>query len=149
MTSDRRASWLKGVLDLLVLASLTTGENYGTRSPRTSPNPALGRSRAAPLSGAQPAGGGRAGHRRVPGDRTRPGRRYYRLTDQGRQTLAEQGGLWLNFDESVRAVLAKGLRAPDDASTRRETSFTPLPTAQPQDLHAGGFDERPRRQDRR
>ncbi len=29
MAADRRASWLKGVLDLLVLATLTDGESYG------------------------------------------------------------------------------------------------------------------------
>ncbi len=29
MRADRRSSWLKGVLDLLVLAGLTEGESYG------------------------------------------------------------------------------------------------------------------------
>src|SRR5690606_41552434 len=38
-----------------------------------------------------------------------PGRRYYHLTEQGRATLAEQGALWLEFDESVRAMLQKGI----------------------------------------
>ncbi len=37
-----------------------------------------------------------------------PGRRYYHLTDEGRATLAEQGGLWLAFDTSVRNMLAQG-----------------------------------------
>jgi len=37
-----------------------------------------------------------------------PGRRYYRLTAEGRRTLEEEGARWLAFDESVRAVLTKG-----------------------------------------
>nr|MBO2474906.1 PadR family transcriptional regulator [Actinomycetales bacterium] len=35
MTADRRASWLKGVLDLLVLASLSDGESYGYQIAKT------------------------------------------------------------------------------------------------------------------
>ncbi|MFI6453886.1 PadR family transcriptional regulator [Streptosporangium amethystogenes] len=110
MTSDRRASWLKGVLDLLVLASLTAGENYGYEIAKDLAESGLGQIKGGTLypvlNRLEEAGLVTAEFRVT---ERGPGRRYYRLTDQGRRTLAEQGGLWLNFDESVRAVLAKGL----------------------------------------
>ncbi|MEV4182800.1 PadR family transcriptional regulator [Streptosporangium canum] len=109
MTSDRRASWLKGVLDLLVLASLTAGENYGYEIAKDLAESGLGQIKGGTLypvlNRLEEAGLVTAEFRAT---ERGPGRRYYRLTDQGRQMLAEQGGLWLGFDESVRAVLAKG-----------------------------------------
>ncbi|GAT70108.1 PadR family transcriptional regulator [Planomonospora sp. ID91781] len=108
MTADRRASWLKGVLDLLVLAGLTEGENYGYEIAKGLAEigfdikggtlyPVLNRLEEAGLVTAE----FRATERG-------PGRRYYTLTRQGRDTLTEQGALWLAFDESVRSALARG-----------------------------------------
>jgi PadR family transcriptional regulator PadR len=109
MSADRRASWLKGVLDLLVLASLTEGENYGYEIAKS-----LAESGRGPIKGGTlypvlnrlEEAGLVAAEFRV--TERGPGRRYYRLTEQGRSTLAEQGDLWVAFDRSVRSVLAKG-----------------------------------------
>ncbi|MBB2745138.1 UNVERIFIED_ORG: PadR family transcriptional regulator PadR [Microbispora rosea subsp. rosea] len=109
MATDRRASWLKGVLDLLVLASLTEGENYGYEIAKLLAGSGLGQIRGGtlyPVLNRLEEAGLVSAEFRV--TERGPGRRYYRLTEQGRQTLAEQGRLWLAFDESVRTVLASG-----------------------------------------
>lgn len=109
MDTDRRASWLKGVLDLLVLAGLTGGESYGYEIAKTLAAAGLGQIKGGtlyPVLNRLEEAGLVAAEFRV-ADRG-PGRRYYRLTDAGRETLGRQGELWLSFDASVRAVLAKG-----------------------------------------
>lgn len=120
MTSDRRASWLKGVLDLLVLAGLTGGENYGYEIVKDLAESGLGQIKGGTLypvlNRLEEAGLVTAEFRVT---ERGPGRRYYQLTDQGRQTLAEQGGLWLSFDESVRAALVRGgVEAPVPTTSR-------------------------------
>ncbi|WP_433333267.1 PadR family transcriptional regulator [Spirillospora sp. CA-294931] len=107
--ADRRASWLKGVLDLLVLASLADGESYGYEIAKTLAGAGLGQIKGGtlyPVLNRLEEAGLVAAEFRVA--QRGPGRRYYTLTDEGRHTLAEQGGLWLAFDDSVRSVLAKG-----------------------------------------
>ncbi|MET9064709.1 PadR family transcriptional regulator [Streptosporangium sandarakinum] len=109
MATDRRASWLKGVLDLLVLASLTGGESYGYEISKTLAEAGLGQIKGGtlyPVLNRLEEAGLLAAEFRV--TERGPGRRYYRLTEQGRETLTEQSGLWLAFDESVRAMLTKG-----------------------------------------
>ena len=110
MATDRRASWLKGVLDLLVLASVTDGESYGYEIAKTLAGAGLGQIRGGTLypvlNRLEEAGLVAAEFR---ASERGPGRRYYRLTDQGRRTLTEQGGSWLAFDEAVRSVLARGV----------------------------------------
>lgn len=110
MATDRRASWLKGVLDLLVLASLTDGESYGYEIAKTLDDAGLGQIRGGTLypvlNRLEEAGLVAAEFR---ASERGPGRRYYRLTDHGRTTLAEQAGSWLAFDEAIRAVLTKGV----------------------------------------
>ncbi|MDL4772614.1 MULTISPECIES: PadR family transcriptional regulator [Thermomonosporaceae] len=109
MATDRRASWLKGVLDLLVLSSLTGGESYGYEIAKTLAGSGLGQIKGGtlyPVLNRLEEAGLVSAEFRV-ADRG-PGRRYYHLTQQGRDTLAEQGGLWLAFDASVRSVLAQG-----------------------------------------
>lgn len=108
MDVDRRASWLKGVLDLLVLACLTEGESYGYEIAKTLADaglghikggtlyPVLNRLEAATLVTAEFRATDRG-----------PGRRYYRLTERGRQILSEQTDSWLAFGEAVQAVLRK------------------------------------------
>ncbi|MFF4771779.1 PadR family transcriptional regulator [Microtetraspora fusca] len=109
MATDRRASWLKGVLDLLVLASLTEGESYGYEIAKTLAGTGLGQIRGGTLypvlNRLEEAGLVAAEFRAT---ERGPGRRYYRLTEEGHRTLDEQGRLWLAFDDSVRAVLSKG-----------------------------------------
>ncbi|GLW11093.1 transcriptional regulator [Microtetraspora sp. NBRC 13810] len=109
MAADRRASWLKGVLDLLVLASLTEGESYGYEISKTLADAGLGQIKGGtlyPVLNRLEEAGLLATEFRV--TERGPGRRYYRLTDLGRETLADQASRWLAFDESVRAVLTKG-----------------------------------------
>ncbi|RJL24190.1 PadR family transcriptional regulator [Bailinhaonella thermotolerans] len=109
MTSDRRASWLKGVLDLLVLASLTDGENYGYEIAKDLAGAGLGQIKGGtlyPVLNRLEEAGLVAAEFRV--TERGPGRRYYRLTEEGRRTLTEQSGLWLEFDEAVRTVLSRG-----------------------------------------
>ncbi|GAA4241382.1 PadR family transcriptional regulator [Actinomadura meridiana] len=109
MAADRRASWLKGVLDLLVLASLTKGESYGYEIAKTLAGAGLGQIKGGtlyPVLNRLEEAGLVSAEFRVA--ERGPGRRYYHLTEQGRATLAEQRGLWLEFDESVRTVLTQG-----------------------------------------
>ncbi|MFB4311310.1 PadR family transcriptional regulator [Actinomadura sp. GTD37] len=109
MAADRRASWLKGVLDLLVLASLTGAESYGYEIAKTLAGAGLGQIKGGtlyPVLNRLEEAGLVSAEFRV-ADRG-PGRRYYHLTDAGRATLAEQSGLWLEFDASVRRVLTEG-----------------------------------------
>lgn len=109
MAADRRASWLKGVLDLLVLASLTGGESYGYEIAKTLAGAGLGQIKGGtlyPVLNRLEEAGLVSAEFRV-ADRG-PGRRYYHLTDQGRATLAEQSELWREFGDSVRKVLNQG-----------------------------------------
>ncbi|SDQ79866.1 PadR family transcriptional regulator [Thermostaphylospora chromogena] len=112
MAADRRANWLKGVLDLLVLASLREGESYGYEIAKTLADGGFGQIKGGTLypvlNRLEEAGLLAAEFRAA---ERGPGRRYYRLTDQGRETLAEQSELWLAFGESVRAMLTKGMRS--------------------------------------
>lgn len=112
MTTNRRASWLKGVLDLLVLACLAEGESYGYEIAKTLAGFGLGQIKGGTLypvlNRLEEAGLVRAEFRAA--DRG-PGRRYYRLTTQGGRVHREEGESWLAFAESVRAVLdTKGIR---------------------------------------
>lgn len=109
MTADRRANWLKGVLDLLVLAALTGGESYGYEIAKRLGEAGLGQIKGGTLypvlNRLEEAGLLDAEFRAA--DRG-PGRRYYKLTAEGRTVLGEQGRLWLAFGESVRELLGKG-----------------------------------------
>jgi PadR family transcriptional regulator PadR len=109
MATDRRASWLKGVLDLLVLADLTRGENYGYEIAKNLAEAGLGDIKGGTLypvlNRLEEAGLVAAEFRAA---ERGPGRRYYTLTAAGRETLRDQGDLWLTFDTSVRAALATG-----------------------------------------
>ena len=114
MAADRRASWLKGVLDLLVLASLTGGESYGYEIAKTLAGAGLGQIKGGtlyPVLNRLEEAGLVSAEFRVA--ERGPGRRYYHLTDAGRATLAEQSGLWLEFGESVRKMLAQGTQGAD------------------------------------
>lgn len=106
---DRRSSWLKGVLDLLVLAALTEGESYGYALAARLDESGFGRIKGGTLypvlNRLEEAGLVVAEFRAA---EKGPGRRYYRLTDQGREVLMEQGTAWMEFDGSVREVLRKG-----------------------------------------
>ena len=106
---DRRSSWLKGVLDLLVLAGLTEGESYGYALAARLDEAGFGRIKGGTLypvlNRLEEAGLVSAEFRAA---EKGPGRRYYQLPEEGREVLADQGAAWLEFDGSVREVLRKG-----------------------------------------
>ncbi|MQS10056.1 PadR family transcriptional regulator [Streptomyces alkaliphilus] len=110
MATDRRASWLKGVLDLLVLSCLTEGESYGYEIARRLEEAGLGTIRGGTLypvlNRLEEAGLLDAEFRAA---ERGPGRRYYRLTDTGAGVLREQGAAWADFHRLVGEHLAKGL----------------------------------------
>jgi PadR family transcriptional regulator len=103
---DRRAQWLRGVLDLCVLTMLSRGESYGYQL-----------SQALELAGLGPIQGGtlypvllrlqRSGlvtaHWR---DGTSgPARKYYQLSAVGRHTLREANAEWNAFTAGVDGIL--------------------------------------------
>jgi len=103
---DHRPDWLRGVLDLCLLALLTDGEAYGYELAK----------RLETFGFASVAGGSlypallrreKLGHLQADwraGDGG-PGRKYYRLTDAGRGALAREGAAWHDFSASVAAAL--------------------------------------------
>ncbi|MCP3816785.1 PadR family transcriptional regulator [Streptomyces sp. A3M-1-3] len=109
MAADRRSSWLKGVLDLLVLSCLTEGESYGYEISKSLAAAGLGEIKGGTLypvlnrleEAGLVVGEFRAAERG-------PGRRYYRLTDAGRRARAEQGASWLEFHTAVTSMLTTG-----------------------------------------
>lgn len=111
MAADRRSSWLKGVLDLMVLACLTGGESYGYEISKALAEAGLGEIKGGtlyPVLNRLEEAGLAVGEFRAA--ERGPGRRYYHLTDEGRRALAEQGAAWLEFHTAVRTML-------DDASS--------------------------------
>ncbi|WHM36415.1 PadR family transcriptional regulator [Streptomyces sp. BPTC-684] len=106
MAADRRSSWLKGVLDLLVLTCLTGGESYGYEISKTLAAAGLGEIKGGtlyPVLNRLEEAGLAVGEFRAA--ERGPGRRYYRLTDEGHRALAEQGGSWLEFHTAVQTML--------------------------------------------
>ncbi|MCX4748065.1 PadR family transcriptional regulator [Kitasatospora sp. NBC_01287] len=107
MATDRRSSWLKGVLDLLVLACLTEGESYGYEISKALAGAGLGEIKGGtlyPVLNRLEEAGLAVGEFRAA--ERGPGRRYYQLTDQGRQELAEQGASWREFHTAVKSMLS-------------------------------------------
>ncbi|MEU8530572.1 MULTISPECIES: PadR family transcriptional regulator [Streptomyces] len=109
MAADRRPSWLKGVLDLLVLSCLTSGESYGYEIAKALAAAGLGEIKGGTLypvlNRLEEAGLVEAEFRAA---ERGPGRRYYRLTEQGRDHLASESGAWLDFHTAVRDMLHPG-----------------------------------------
>ncbi|MEE1757026.1 PadR family transcriptional regulator [Streptomyces sp. SP18CS02] len=109
MAADRRSSWLKGVLDLLVLSCLTEGESYGYEISKAMAAGGLGEIKGGTLypvlnrleEAGLVVGEFRAAERG-------PGRRYYRLTDDGRAHLAAESDAWLDFHTAVKTMLHPG-----------------------------------------
>ncbi|MEU6980606.1 MULTISPECIES: helix-turn-helix transcriptional regulator [unclassified Streptomyces] len=109
MAADRRSSWLKGVLDLLVLSCLTDGESYGYEIAKALAGAGLGEIKGGTLypvlNRLEEAGLVEAEFRAA---ERGPGRRYYRLTDTGRTHLAAESEAWTQFHRAVGTKLHAG-----------------------------------------
>jgi len=110
VTEDPTSQWLRGVLDLCLMAVLAHEPLYGYEMTRhlTSAGlstvadgsiyPALSRLEKAGLieSFTQAGSGG-------------PPRKYYRLTPSGRTTLVNRSQEWRTFSNSIESVLKNGM----------------------------------------
>ncbi|MBM0277843.1 PadR family transcriptional regulator [Micromonospora tarensis] len=110
MDSDRRGQWLRGVLDICVLALLAEQESYGYQLAQ-----ALDAVGVGPIQGGtlypvllrlQKTGLVTAEWREGTAG---PARKYYRLTDHGHTALREGGRAWLSFVAPVNDIVTKGV----------------------------------------
>ncbi|MDG4778564.1 PadR family transcriptional regulator [Micromonospora sp. WMMD961] len=110
MDSDRRGQWLRGVLDICVLALLSEGESYGYQLAQ-----ALDTAGVGPIQGGtlypvllrlQKTGLVTAQWREGSAG---PARKYYRLTDDGHAALRTGGNAWLTFVRPVNDIVTKGV----------------------------------------
>lgn len=107
--SDRRSQWLRGVLDLCVLALLDERESYGYQL-----------AQALDLAGIGPIQGGTLYPVLLRLQRTGlivadwrsgdagPARKYYRLSGTGRDALRHGGHDWEAFSARVTMLIGKG-----------------------------------------
>ncbi|MCS0636640.1 PadR family transcriptional regulator [Streptomyces sp. LP05-1] len=113
MATDRRASWLKGVLDLLVLSCLRDGESYGYEISKALAAGGVGEIKGGTLypvlNRLEEAGLVTAEFRAA---ERGPGRRYYRLTAEGRTRLTAGSAAWRDFHTAVRDLLPDEPAAP-------------------------------------
>lgn len=103
---ERRALWLRGVLDLCVLAVLTERPRYGYELSRRLEEAGLGRIKGGTLYPllARLERAGLVGTRWEPGEQG-PGRKYYELSPAGRELLAVQAANWSEFTGRLNALL--------------------------------------------
>src|SRR5215510_12840193 len=104
---NRRPVWLRGVLDLCLLALLDDGEAYGYELSKRLEELGFG---SVPGGSLYPAllRRERLGHLVAewrPGEGG-PGRKYYSLTPSGREAVAREAMAWHEFAGSVEAALA-------------------------------------------
>lgn len=106
MDQDRRAQWLRGVLDLCVLTLLARGESYGYELCQSLEAAGLGPIQGGTLypvllrleqSGLVTACWRTGG--------SGPARKYYQLSAGGREALQSAGRDWLAFAGGVRRLL--------------------------------------------
>jgi PadR family transcriptional regulator PadR len=108
MEPDRRSQWLRGVLDLTVLALLAEGEAYGYQLTQALERRGLGRIKGGTLypvllrlerlelvtSGWREGDAG-------------PARKYYQVTPAGRATLRQEVIAWRGFTDQVHAIFGE------------------------------------------
>jgi PadR family transcriptional regulator PadR len=103
---DRRSQWLRGVLDLCLLALLAGRESYGYELAQsldaTGIGPIQGGTLYPVLMRLQKSG--LIAARWHAGD-AGPARKYYRLTAAGRAALHTNGGDWRRFSDQVNGLL--------------------------------------------
>lgn len=109
-SDQRRAQWLKGVLDLCVLGALRTGEAYGYELAKALEDSGLGQIKGGTLYPVLS---------RLEADRLvattwrssdqGPDRKYYRLTATGTALLEEARIEWTAFTTSTLRLMAAGI----------------------------------------
>lgn len=121
MDQDRRSQWLRGVLDLCVLALLTPGESYGYQLAQALESAGIG-----PIQGGtlypvllRLQRTGLIVARWADGD-SGPARKYYRITQAGVAALRENGRDWQVFTGQVGGLLRSGDLVLEQACGLRE-----------------------------
>jgi PadR family transcriptional regulator PadR len=111
MQHERRAQWLRGVLDLCALASLRDCERYGYDLAQHLESGGLGRVKGGTLYPllARLEAAGLVKSRWQPGSQG-PGRKYYALTQDGRAVLREQAAEWRAFVARSVDLIGEGDR---------------------------------------
>lgn len=101
----RHTQWLRGVLDLCVMAALVECERYGYDLSQRLESAGLGHIKGGTLYPllARLEEAGLVSARWQPGSQG-PGRKYYALTADGRRRLAQQARDWKSFTERVDAL---------------------------------------------
>ncbi|HEX6684756.1 MAG TPA: PadR family transcriptional regulator [Candidatus Limnocylindrales bacterium] len=108
MDLERRAQWLRGVLDLCVLGILCRGESYGYQLSQALQRAGLGRVQGGtlyPVLLRLERSGLVTAHWRQGG--SGPARKYYRISEAGRRTLAVTAADWHDFTGGVTAALTE------------------------------------------
>ncbi len=107
--TERRQQWLRGVLDLCVLATLAEEARHGYAIARRLDEaglgvvkggtlyPMLARLQKAELVAAWWEAGQHG-----------PGRKYYSLTEAGRALLREQSAAWIEFTRTTQTLIDSG-----------------------------------------
>jgi PadR family transcriptional regulator PadR len=94
----------KGVLELCVLALLSTGDAYGYEiANRLAKGIGMGEGTIYPLMRRMQADG--LVETYLVESPTGPPRKYYRLSASGRTSLADQGAEWRSFSRAVDAIV--------------------------------------------
>jgi len=106
MDQDRRAQWLRGALDLCILALLATGESYGYELSQRLQAAGVGAIQGGTLYPVllrlQRAGLLTASWRE---GEAGPARKYYAISPEGRAMLSGVIGEWSAFTGAVDAIL--------------------------------------------
>ncbi|MGW5364894.1 PadR family transcriptional regulator [Actinopolymorpha pittospori] len=109
MTEDRwPASWLRGVLEVAVLAALVDGESYGYALAQRLSRAGLGKVSGNTLYPvlARLEASGAVSSRWTEGDGG-PGRKFYAITKSGRQRLATDGEDWERFASATITLVSE------------------------------------------
>lgn len=110
---NRRAQWLKGVLDLFVLARLRDGEAYGYELARSLEAAGFGEIKGGTLYPLlnRLERDGMVNTSWRPSEQG-PDRKYYRIAGRGEQTLIEAGEAWSQFAAAAFAMLSITTKEP-------------------------------------